>query len=56
MNKATDPLLITLSLLLAASVTGFSLGFIAYPYGLLVLGCLIVARILYLQGKDKSSP
>jgi hypothetical protein len=56
MNKATDPLLITLSLLLAASVTGFSLGFIPYPYGLLVLGCLIVARILYLKDKGKSSP
>jgi len=53
MNKATDPLLITLSLLLAASVTGFSLGFIPYPYGLLVLGCFIVARILYLKGKSK---
>jgi len=53
MNKAADPLLITLSLLLAASVTGFYLGFIPYPYGVLVLGCFIVARILYLKGKAK---
>lgn len=53
MNKATDPLLITLSLLLAASVTGFALGFIPYPYGLLVLGCFIAARILHLKGKGK---
>jgi hypothetical protein len=53
MNKATDPLLITLSLLLTASVTAFSLGFIPYPYGLLVLGFFIVTRILYLKGKGK---
>jgi hypothetical protein len=53
MNKAADPLLITLSLLLAASVTGFSLGFIPYPYGILVLGFFIVARILHLKGKGK---
>ena len=53
MNKATDPLLIALSLLLAASVTAFSLGFIPYPYGLLVLGFFIVARILSLKRKGK---
>jgi len=53
MNKATDPLLIALSLLLAASVTGFFLGFIPYPYGLLVLGCFIVVRILHLKGTGK---
>jgi hypothetical protein len=53
MNKATDPLLITLSVLLAASITGFYLGFIPYPYGLLVVGFFIVARILHLRGKGK---
>jgi len=53
MNKATDPLLIALSLLLAASVTAFSMGYIPYPYGLLVLGCFIVVRILYVKGKGK---
>lgn len=51
MNKLTDPLLITLSVLLAASVTAFFLGIIPYPYGLLVLGFFIVSRILYLKGK-----
>ena len=53
MNKATDPLLITLSVVLATSLTGFYLGFIPYPYGLLVLGFFIVARILHLKGKGK---
>jgi len=53
MKKATDPILITLSLLLAASVTGFFLGFIPYPYGLLVLGFFIVARNLHLKGNGK---
>jgi hypothetical protein len=53
MNKATDPVLITLSVLLAASVTAFFLGFIPYPFGLLVLGFFIVSRILYLKGKGK---
>lgn len=52
-NKLTDPLLITLSVLLAASVTAFFLGIIHYPYGLLVLGFFIVSRILYLKGKGK---
>ena len=53
MNKATDPLLITLSVLLAASVTAFFLGYIPYPYGLIVLGVFIVSRILHLKGKGK---
>ena len=53
MNKTTDPLLITLSVLLAASVTAFFLGFIPYPYGLLVLGFFIISRILHLKGKGK---
>lgn len=53
MNKATDPLLITLSVLLAANVTAFFLGYITYPYGLIVLGVFIAYRILYLKGKGK---
>jgi hypothetical protein len=53
MNKTTDLLLVTLTVLLAASVTAFFLGFIPYPYGLLVLGFFIISRILYLKGKDK---
>jgi len=53
MNKTTDPLLITLSVLLAASVMAFFLGLIPYPYGLLVLGFFIISRVLYLKGKGE---
>ena len=53
MNKAADPLLITLSVLLAASVTAFFLGYIPYPFGLIVLGVFIISRILYLKGEGK---
>jgi hypothetical protein len=42
-----------LSVLLGATLTAFFLGFIPYPYGLLVLGFLIVSRVLRLKEKGK---
>ena len=53
MKKTPDPVLVTLSVLLVASLAAFVLGFIPYPYGLLVLGVFIASRILYLKGRDK---
>lgn len=49
-----DPVLIVLSGLLLATLLAFLLGAIAYPIGLFVLAAFITARILYLQGKNKS--
>ncbi|MFC1774510.1 hypothetical protein ACFL3A_14365 [Pseudomonadota bacterium] len=48
-----DPVLITLSGLLLATLLGFLLGVIPYPIGLFVLAAFIAARILYLQGPGK---
>ena len=53
MNKANDPVLLTLTGLLAASLTAFFLGLIPYPFGLLVLGILILARVLYLRKRER---
>lgn len=53
MNKAIDPVLIALCGLLAASLTAFFLGLIPYPFGLLVLGFLILGRALYLKERDR---
>jgi hypothetical protein len=51
--RLLDPVLITLSGLLLASLLAFFLDIIPYPYGLLVLAAFIAARILYLQGSGK---
>jgi hypothetical protein len=53
MNKLTDPVLLALSGLLAASLVAFLLGCIPYPFGLIVLGFLIIARLLSLKAKDR---
>ena len=53
MNRLTDPVLLVLTALLAVSIMAFLLGFIPYPYGLIVLGFFIVARIFTLDAKDK---
>jgi hypothetical protein len=52
MKKATDPVLITLSGLLGASLAAFFAGLIPYPFGLLVFGILFLARVLYLRERD----
>ncbi len=44
-----DPVLTLLIGLLLASLLAFSLGIIPYPFGLLVLGVFVVARVLYLR-------
>lgn len=44
-----DPVLTLLIGLLLASLLAFYLGIIPYPFGLLVLGVFVVARILYLR-------
>ncbi|MDJ0833805.1 MAG: hypothetical protein QNJ69_09815 [Gammaproteobacteria bacterium] len=46
-----DPLLIVLLLLLLTSLGLFFSGIIAYPFGLLILSVLIMARLFYLPGK-----
>ena len=53
MKTLLDPLLILLLLLLASSLGLFFGGLFPYPYGLLVLTVLLVARLLFLQGKAK---
>ena len=49
MTKSMDPILTLMVGLLLASLLAFFLGIIPYPYGLLVLGVFIAARILYLR-------
>lgn len=44
-----DPVLTLLIGLLLASLLAFYLGIIPYPFGLLVLGVFVVARVLYLR-------
>jgi hypothetical protein len=51
-----DAVLLLLLGLLLASLLAFMLGFIPYPFGLLVLLALIAGRILYLQGPGKRKP
>ena len=53
MNRFTDPVLLVLLGLLLASLLAFILGFIPYPFGLLILTIFIAARLLYLQGLSK---
>jgi len=53
MTRLADPLLFALLALLAASLVAFFLGAIPYPFGLIVLTVLIVARVLSLQGPGK---
>jgi len=48
-----DPILMLLIGLLLASLLAFFLGVIPYPYGLLVLGAFIAARLLYLRGNRR---
>jgi hypothetical protein len=50
---ATDPVLLSLAGLLAASLTAFFLGLIPYPFGILVLGFLILGRVLYLKERGR---
>ena len=51
--RSPDRILLVLVGLLSASLAAFFLGLIPYPFGLLVLLVLIVARILSLQGPDR---
>ncbi len=46
-----DPLLLTLVLLLAATLTVFLAGWLPYPFGALVLALWIIARLLWLRGR-----
>jgi hypothetical protein len=55
-GRLADPLLLILLGLLAASLTAFLLGFIAYPYGLIVLSAFIAARLLVRFGPNKPEP
>ena len=51
MHRLTDPVVIILLALLAATLLAFFLGIFPYPYGLMVLAAFTAARILYLQGR-----
>lgn len=44
-----DPILLLLVGILALSLSGFLVGLLPYPFGLLVLLALIIARLLYLS-------
>lgn len=54
MKTWPDPALILILLLLISSLGLFFSGVLPYPYGFLILCALLVARLLYLQGKTKS--
>ncbi|MDX1697391.1 MAG: hypothetical protein R3308_03850 [Thiohalobacterales bacterium] len=49
----TDPLLLVLLVLLAASLTAFLLDIIPWPVGIILLVIFITARVLYLKGRDQ---
>ncbi len=45
-RPSCDPVLIVLVALLVATLAAFALGWQPYPFGVLVLGLFIVARLL----------
>jgi hypothetical protein len=49
MNHLKDPVLLGLLGLLGLTVSAFFLGILPYPFGILILLVLIVARVLYKQ-------
>jgi dihydroxy-acid dehydratase len=51
-HRRVDLPLLIIGLLLAATLATFGAGMAPYPYGWLVLTALLVARILYLQGRS----
>ena len=54
MKTLLDPLLILILLLLLSSLGLFFSGRFPYPYGFLVFTALLIARLLFLQGKAKN--
>lgn len=44
--------LLVIGLLLAATLSAFLGGLIPYPYGVLVLLALLIARLLHLKGRN----
>lgn len=52
MNRLSDPLLIILLLLLLSSLALFFIGIFPYPFGLVILAALLMARLLVLRGKS----
>ena len=49
MNHLKDPVLLVLLGLLVLTMSAFFLGILPYPFGMLILLVLIVARVLYKQ-------
>lgn len=47
----SDPLVLLIGASLVATVSGFLAGLVPYPFGILMLTILLVARILYLRQK-----
>jgi hypothetical protein len=47
MNYLKDRVLLVLVGLLGLTVTAFFLGFLPYPFGILILLVLILSRVLY---------
>jgi len=52
MRKLTDPYILILASLLLLSLVLFFSGHLPYPFGLIVLTLLLLARLSHLQGKD----
>ncbi len=50
-----DPVLIVIFVLLVLSIASFLLGYIHYPYGILVLVIFLIARVLHLSNQNKTS-
>jgi hypothetical protein len=46
-----DFLTVSLAVLLAATLTAFFAGWFPYPFGWLVIGCFLIARVLHLRKK-----
>jgi len=53
MHKLTDPYVLVLASLLLLSLILFISGHLPYPFGLVVLIVLLLARLSHLQGKNR---
>ena len=51
-RPSRDPVLIVLVALLVATLAAFALGWQPYPFGVLVLGLFIAARLLHRRSRD----
>lgn len=52
LNMHLDWILLLLTGLLLATLAAFFSGMLPYPFGLIILSIFIIARILYLRGRQ----